>query len=139
MIARGFPLDRAATIDSYVVYIQAQLEAERRASVDHVLSDRSLIDLLAYIRFSDPELVPPYVAGMLEEVVWRETRYFDLYCHVPIEFAMEMDDVRTADEDYRAAVDRNLVDLFAAFGVRVETVGGTVDQRRGRLLQLFGV
>lgn len=139
VIARGFGLDRAATIDSYVVYIQLQLEAEREADTPHVLSDRSLIDLLAYIRYNDEASVPKYVTEMLEEVVWLESRYFDVYCHLPIEFPLQDDGVRTVDEQYRAAIDDTLVSVFERYGVTVRTVTGSPDERRATLLGLFGV
>lgn len=139
VIARGFGLDRAATIDSYVVYIQLQLEAERRADTRFVLSDRSLMDLLAYIDYNDDTRVPRYVNELLEEVVWMESRFFDLYCYLPIEFPLQDDGVRTPDEDYRAAIDRNLVRVFERYGVPVETVAGPPERRRAQMLRLFGL
>lgn len=139
VIARGFGLDRAATIDSYVVYIQMQLEAERRADTAHVMSDRSLLDLLAYIEFNDESRVPGYVADMLREIAWLESRYFDVYCYLPIEFPMEADGVRTPDEGYRGAIDAALREVLDRYGVTVRTIGGSPPERTAQLLDLFGI
>jgi nicotinamide riboside kinase len=139
VIADGFLLDRAATIDSYVVYVGRQLAAERRAATRHVLCDRSLMDLLAYARFNDHSRVPAYVATMLEEIVWRECRYFDVFGFLPIEFPLEDDGVRTPDEEYRANIDRTLRQAFADFGVEPVEIRGSRAEREATLLDLFGV
>ncbi len=135
----GYELDRAASVDAYVQYILAQLQRERSATAPYVLSDRSLIDLLAYARYHDNDHVPAFFVEMLEEVVWLERASFDVYCYLPIEFPLVPDEVRTDDEAYRAGVDRMLQDLFAAFDVPVLRVTGGPDERRQQLLDRFGV
>jgi nicotinamide riboside kinase len=138
VIAKGFQLDRGATVGSYVNYILAQLRAERLATAPHVISDRSLLDLIPYIRLNADENIPAYFTEMLEEVVWRESQYFDLYCYLPIEFAMEADEIRPADEGYRASVDRAFLQALGDFGVDYVEVGGTVAERTARVVDLFG-
>jgi len=136
VIAKGFQLDKGATVDSYVNYILAQLRAEREGDAEHVLSDRSLLDLIPYVRLNDDEKIPDYFVEMLEEVVWRESRFFDVFCYVPIEFPMESDGVRPPDEAYRAAVDTSFVDVMREFGVSYVRVGGSVAERAARVVEI---
>lgn len=136
VIAKGFQLDRGATVDSYVNYILAQLRAERESEAEHVLSDRSLLDLIPYVRLNADERIPDYFVEMLEEVVWRESRFFDVFCYVPIEFPMESDGVRPPDEAYRAAVDACFVDALREFGVEFVRVGGSIGERTAQVVEL---
>lgn len=136
VIAKGFQLDKGATVDSYVNYILAQLRAEREGDAEHVLSDRSLLDLIPYVRLNDDEKIPDYFVEMLEEVVWRESRFFDVFCYVPIEFPMESDGVRPPDEAYRAAVDVSFVDVMREFEISYVRVAGSVAERTARVVEI---
>ena len=50
VIAMGFPLNQDATIHSYLNYIWLVLKEERECVEKFVICDRSLVDLLGYIR-----------------------------------------------------------------------------------------
>ena len=108
----------------------------RNGDAEHVLSDRSLLDLIPYVRLNDDEKIPDYFVEMLEEVVWRESRFFDVFCYVPIEFPMESDGVRPPDEAYRAAVDTSFVDVMREFGISYVQVGGSVAERTARVVEI---
>ena len=140
VIARGHALDRAATAEAYMLYMALQLRAERGLTGRaHLLSDRSLIDLVAYVRVNKTPDLPAAVVDLLEEVVRLECRYFDRFCYLPIEFPLEADGVRTDDETYRAEVDRMLREVHREYGVAVTTISGSPMARRRALLACFGV
>lgn len=137
VIANGFPLNQDATCDSYVNYIMAQLVAERHAIEPNVLSDRSLVDLLAYIRANSDGRVPDYFVKMIEEILYIESSYFDLYCYLPIEYPLVMDDVRPSEEDYRAVVDAELIRVLDDYHLPYETICGDVEERVAKIISLF--
>lgn len=137
VIAAGLPLNEEATVDSYLLYIQFQLQAERRATREHVVSDRSLVDLLAYIETNNDPRIPRRLVDVLREIMWFETRYFDVYCYLPIEFGLELDGVRSADAAYQRAVDDTLRSILDRYGVVYMPVAGSVSERCDRLLALF--
>lgn len=137
VIARGFSLNQDATVDSYTNYILLQLEAERNASKKHVVSDRSLVDLVAYIFTNNDPRIPAYFVDMVQEIVQLEVKYFDVYCYLPVEFDLVVDDVRPEEKDYQLAVDRTLFSLFSTYGLDVKTITGTVEERTVKILSLF--
>jgi hypothetical protein len=136
-ISKGLPLNEDATVDSYLYYILAQLKAEREATARHVISDRSLVDLLAYIRANANSQIPDSFVNMVEELLWLETRYFDAYCYIPIEFPLVIDAVRSEQEAYQTAVDTKLVGILSEYGVRVKMITGSIEERCETVLGLF--
>jgi len=140
VIAKGYPLDRDATLDSYLNYILAQLTAERAAKTHrHVLSDRSLIDLLAYVRVNADVRIPTHLNSLLEEIVWIEADYYDVYCYIPVEFVPIDDGIRCIDGDYQQLVDAELVRLFREYQVPTIRISESHDERQDHLLSLFGI
>jgi nicotinamide riboside kinase len=137
VIAKGFPLNQDATLDSYINYLLLQIQAERLAKCKHVVSDRSLIDLLAYVITNSNPIIPNYFLDLIKELIWVEKEYFDLYCYLPIEFDLIVDDVRPIEKEYRSAVDRTLTQIMSEFEVRVETIKGSLEERREKVLSLF--
>ena len=137
VIRQGHPLNQDATIESYLLYVQLQLEAERLAMKRHVVSDRSLVDLLAYVETNADPGIPAGLADMLREILWVETKYFDVYCYLPVEFPLMLDGVRPVDIAYQAAVDARLRDILSRYGVSVMRVTGSVASRSRQLLALF--
>ncbi len=137
VIAAGFPMGADATLDSYVLYIGLQLAAQRQATRQHVISDRGMIDILAYMRANANADIPDHFAKLIEELVHLEKGYFDLYCYLPMEFPMVPDNARSSDEEYRHNVDRRLVSVLSEYQVPVKNVTGTLRERREKLLQSF--
>lgn len=136
VIARGFPLNRDATIHSYFHYVLEQLRAERFADLPYVVSDRSLVDLLAYVRTNANPAIPSYFVAMLEEVFLCESHYFDLYCFLPVEFSLVMDDVRPADREYQLAIDHTLRELLIEYKLPYEIIQGDIESRTEKVIEL---
>jgi hypothetical protein len=136
IIADGFPLNQHATTDSYINYVLRQLAAERRVlGNEYIVSDRCLFDLLAYMRTNKDPRVPGYLISMVEEVAWLEQQFFDMYCYIPIEFPLQADEVRPIQEDYRAAVDKTLLQVFRDHAVVPVVLTGSVHNRKEAVLQ----
>lgn len=129
LIRQGVPLNDEVTADSVVAYITAQIARDRNASGHHVLSDRSLLDLLAYIEASSAQRVPAHYVDLLRELVLFESRIFDYYIYVPVEFALEHDDVRPADTAFQKRVDDTVVRLLQDLKLPTLRVSGTLDSR----------
>ena len=139
VLAMGLPLNQDATLESYFQYLCLQLEAERTATAPVVISDRSLVDSLAYLEVSRmPEIPESYVA-LQREIVQMEMGFFDVFCYVPIEFGLHADRVRPADTEYQEAVEEQLARILGRYGARVVTVHGPTEQRVGQVLELLGL
>lgn len=135
VLVEGYALDREATVESYLRYIELQLEAERTSpSAGHLLSDRSLVDLLAYLEVNEELAVPAETGRLLHELVRWEQGFFDAYCLVPIEFEPTPDGQRAVDPGYQRAVDQALRGLLDDLGAEVFEVRGGVEERAERLL-----
>jgi nicotinamide riboside kinase len=137
VIGRGFPLNKSATVNSYINYIWLQLRAERAQVSAQVISDRSMVDLLAYVRTNDDKRIPVYFVSMLEELLWLESRYFDVYCYLPIEFPLVCDNVRPIDVVYQRAVDDAIREIFAEYSLAYRALSGSLDERVNQLVQLL--
>ena len=139
VISSGFKLDRHGTLEAYMAYISMQLEAERGATSEIVICDRSLADLLAYVRANaDPNIAASFVSA-LEEIVRMESRYFDWYCYIPIEFTLVVDDVRPDDALYQQTVDESFRRVLGEFELPYKEARGTLPGRIAQIAKWMGV
>ena len=139
VIASGFKLDRHGTLEAYLAYSSMQLEAERRATSEIVICDRSLADLLAYVRANADPNIPASFVSALEEIVRMESRYFDWYCYVPIEFTLVVDDVRPDDALYQLAVDESFRRVMCEFALPCKEARGTLPERIAQMVKWMGI
>jgi nicotinamide riboside kinase len=137
VIEMGFPLNQDATIHSYLNYIWLQLKEEHESNETYVISDRSLVDLLGYIRTNNDPQIPQYFVSMLEELLWLESAFFDLYCYLPIEFPLELDNVRPADVKYQQAVDTSIQSILKEYRLPYERITGSLNDRCKALIRLL--
>jgi nicotinamide riboside kinase len=138
VLAMGLPLNRDATMESYLRYWRMQLEAERTATAELVISDRSLVDSLAYLEASRIPEVPESAVGLLRELLWIESRFFDVYCLVPVEWGIHEDTVRPVDRRYQREVDEKLREILERYRLRVVEVSGPTHERARQVLELAG-
>jgi predicted ATPase len=129
LIAKGIPLNDKASEFAIVSYIAEYLRHSRETTAEFIISDRSVFDLFAYISLSRPDDVRNEYFRLAEEVVFQEVRRVDAYVYVPIEFEMQLDDVRPSDTQYQRAVDHKIQDLLRFFGAKVLTASGTLEER----------
>lgn len=137
VLAAGYPLDRDATIEGYLFYVCRQLESEYAArDAKLLLSDRSLMDFLAYVLVNDDPKVGREFVDLLATVVRHETLFFDMYCYLPVEFPPAPDGEREVDPVYQESVSVRLRSLMDEYGVRVVELRGSIDQRVAALLDI---
>jgi predicted ATPase len=129
LIARGISLNDKASEFGIVSYIAEYLKYMRETKATVVISDRSVFDLFAYISVSRADSVRDEFFRLAEEVVFEEVRRVNAYIYVPIEFEMQLDEVRPADTEYQRTVDITVQSLLKSFGATVLTVSGTVEER----------
>jgi predicted ATPase len=129
LIAKGISMNDKATEFGIVSYISSYLQFVRNTKAALVISDRSVFDLYAYITLGRSDNVHEEFVRLTEEIVFEEVRRVNAYVYVPIEFSMQVDDVRPADTEYQRAVDVNVQRLLKFFGATVLIASGTVEER----------
>ena len=134
VIARGYPLGKRATCDSYALFIASQLEHELQSPSDtqpHFVSDRCMLDLLAHANVNQSisaKLSEPFIQ-MLDRTSQLSCRSYEHFFYFPIEFGQQNDGIREEDEPYRAKVSEEILRLMRYFALPHTTVSGTVATR----------
>lgn len=129
MASKGFKLNTDITEYGAITYAREYLRREREVVADVVLSDRSSLDLLAYLTVNRSHKIRTGVLSMIREVAYLESLRFDEYLYLPIEFPLSMDALRPADVTYQKAVDTEIVSLLSSMRVKWTPVQGTVAER----------
>lgn len=142
IIARGFPLNKDGNVDSYINYVNDQLNAEKQMPLyDDFICDRTLLSPLAYSsvnRTLPRPYIPNYLIEMLENVWLLEKDKFDLYAYFPIEFDMPtFDNIHPPDEDYRKKVDEMIYTLLVNHNIKYTVITGTREERLNKLIGIF--
>ena len=96
---------------------------------DFVLSDRTLMDHLAYTVALFPEFEATPECDALRRAAVASLARYDLIFKLPVEFPPEDDGVREADAGFQATIDRIIDKLFAEAGVQPTRIAGSVRQR----------
>ncbi len=138
VIALGMPLNQNATVEAYSCYIAKQLCAERTAATPNIISDRCLMDILAYMYANCAPGIPEWFERMMKELVRCEARFFDTVCYFPIEFELTLDGVRPMDREYRLLVDRQYDRIFEACEIDPIVVRGPHSNRLSIISRLMG-
>ena len=81
--------------------------------------------------------MPKYFVSMLEELLWCESTFFGLYCYLPIEFPLEIDNVRPSDVEYQKAVDSNIQRILKEYRLPYECITGSLDDRCKKVMELL--
>lgn len=142
IIEKGYPLNMDATIDSYVHYINDQLEEEKNKmnKCDVFISDRTLLDPVAYAMVNSKlprPYIPQYFIDMMKNVWLMEKGNYDFYVYFPVEFDLEMDGIRPFDENYRREVDETIEVLLKENGIKYIKITGNREKRKKYLLTLI--
>lgn len=69
----------------------------------------------------------------------RAKRLYDVYVHLPVEFAMERDGHRPVSERFRRLSDDLLLESLREMGIPYHVVGGTVAERLEKIVELTGL
>ena len=141
IIQRGYPLNMDANVDSYIHYINDQLNAETTmVDCSIFISDRTLLDPLAYALVNNElprPYIPEYFIEMMQNVWLLEKDRYDLYVYFPVEFSMQIDNVRPQDEIYRWAVGDKIAALLGEHKISHIVMSGSPSERVDSLLQVI--
>lgn len=141
IIEKGYPLNMDANVDSYIHYINDQLNEERGINeCDIFISDRTLLDPLAY-SLVNSKLPRPYIPGyfieMMENIWLLEKERYDFYVYFPIEFKLEEDGIRPTDDSYRCDIDEMIMGLLMKYNIKFITVTGNREKRMNYLMSII--
>ncbi|MGN2635866.1 AAA family ATPase [Nocardia takedensis] len=67
----------------------------------------------------------------------RARHLYDAYVHLPVEFPMKADGHRPVSEPFRNLSDDSLLKVISELGLPYEVVGGTVQERVSKIIDLF--
>lgn len=137
LIDKGFKLNQDITEYGIVNYITEYLYHERIIESDVVISDRSLIDLLAYVKTNNSSKIRHKYFKLIEEVVFEESKRFDCYVYIPIEFTLVLDNVRPSDISYQKQVDKTFIQLYDYYNIQPVFITGSVEERTKKFLRLI--
>jgi len=137
LITKGFKLNQDITEYGIINYITEYLKHERIIQSDIVVSDRSLIDLLAYVKTNNSPKIRQKYLDLIEEVVFEESKRFDCYIYIPIEFPLIFDNVRPSDISYQKKVDNTFLQLFDYYRITPVKIAGSIEERTKMFLQLI--
>ncbi len=137
LINKGFKLNKNITEYGIVNYITEYLFYERTTLAEVIISDRSLIDLLAYVKTNNSSKIRKKYVNLIEEVVYEESKRFDFYIYLPIEFELIYDKIRSSDKNYQKQVDKTIVKLFKQYNIEYFTITGTVEQRTKKAIKII--
>ena len=93
---------------------------------DISLSDRTMVDHLAYTEILFPEFSTTSEYRVISNAVQRWLSTYDHIVKVPIEFQVEDDGTREADLEFQKAIDTKIDELYATFGIYPSIVSGSV-------------
>jgi hypothetical protein len=105
---------------------------------NNFISDRSLIDVLAYTSYfvhlnensNKIEKVDKWLLRELD-IIFREikNKIEGTYFYFPIEFAVKKDDFRSEDEEYRKQIDNLILGCLAHYRIPYIEVRGSIEER----------
>lgn len=111
--------------DFELVIMKRQIEAEN--SMQDFISDRTVIDVLAYAN----TMCRPSMTARLKEMaeMHLESNPYDLVFYIPIEFPLEKDGIRFEDEQYQKMIDLQILKYLKRYKIPYITLTGTVKER----------
>lgn len=136
VVELGFKLDKDATPETETLIFLKQYNNE--LSTDRFVSDRSLIDTMAYAGW-----VLENRPRAKEMALWEECerladrRLRTAYSHVfylPIEFPIVLDGLRPDDPVFQKEIDDRILRLLAAHSISYETITGSIEERMEAIL-----
>jgi nicotinamide riboside kinase len=121
---KGFTINENTPPEVQLWLVMRQWELERNTP-EPWIADKSLFD---YSVYGDFALKDEGVKNVINETVRRSAKY-DYVFYLPIEFAMEVDGLRSASEEFRREVDRRYEKYLKDSGIKYITLSGSVEDR----------
>jgi hypothetical protein len=117
--------------------------AERSSElyVDNVVTDRTVIDVMAFTRLADS--IPYYIGDTLNEVASHLLREYDYIFYVsPKGVELEDNGVRAIDAEYRMEIDQEICKIIEKYKTKIPhfaRLSGTTEERIKKLKQVMGL
>jgi hypothetical protein len=128
----NFEINEKTPPESQFWILSKQLELERNTPEPWVM-EKSLWDNLIYGSFS---IKDEQVMAVMEKIVDANARY-DLIFYLPVEFPIPDDGLRSLDAEFQRFVDTKLVEYLKSHGVAYHTLGGGIEERLQRALEII--
>lgn len=123
---KGFDINESTPIEAEWWIIARQLEIELLTPTPWI-SDKCLIDLLAYARYIFAE--EKDFLNIIERVAAKNFNY-DLVLYLPTgEFPLENNYIRSTDEKFQKVIDRIVMDILTEHQIPFYTIRGDVETR----------
>lgn len=113
LIKKHFFMNQHITEWGIVNYLHHYLCHERLCNLGTTISDRSLIDLLSYLIVNKSSKIRNKYIYLVEEIVFEESKRFDYYFYLPIEFPISCDNVRPFEISYQKKLTKLLYIYFS--------------------------
>lgn len=97
---------------------------------DITISDRTMVDHLAYTLCLFPEFEREEEFIPLQSAIARWMGTYDLIFKIPIEFPVQDDGVREGDHEFQKQIDEKIDELYERLDIIPITISGTVEQRK---------
>lgn len=107
--------------------LQLQLQAE--AEHDNFMSDRGLMDILAY-SYDLPQYQQLLEIALKSNIATRYSMVF----YIPIEIEPVDDGIRSDDPVYQLDIDRKIVQICSDLGINTYVITGSVEERTKQVL-----
>lgn len=118
-----------------IIFLEHVLEEQRQGTDCEILvTDRTLVDHLAYTAILFPEAERSLEFGVYKRITFETLDQYAAIFKVPIEFPLVDDGVREGDQEFQAAINDKIDDLYRQAGIMPQVVRGSVDQRASLVL-----
>ncbi|OYQ33773.1 hypothetical protein CHU95_15680 [Niveispirillum lacus] len=118
-----------------LIFLEHLME-ERRAesNVDVVISDRTLVDHLAYTLSLFPETANSPEVKIYENLAFESLTTYDAIFQLPIEFFPEDDGVRESDTLFQRQIDDKITSLYSKSKTIPVVIRGSVNERANQVI-----
>jgi nicotinamide riboside kinase len=134
----GIPLNTDSTLKGQIIFF-----AERSSElfVDDMITDRTVIDVMAFTRLANS--IPYFMADALNDAVSHLIREYDYIFYVsPDGVELEDNGVRTIDAKYRNEVDKEIQSLILKHKSKLRNytvLSGTTEERIEKIKQVMSL
>jgi nicotinamide riboside kinase len=134
----GIPLNTDSTLKGQIIFF-----AERSSElfVDDMITDRTVIDVMAFTRLA--QSIPYFMADALNDAVAHLIREYDYIFYVsPEGVPLEDNGVRTIDAGYRKEIDKEIQKLILKHKNKFRSyteLSGTTEERIEKIKQVMSL
>lgn len=118
-----------------LIFLEHVIEEQRQsAECDILVTDRTLVDHLAYTAVLFPEAEDTPEFKVYRDLSFETLGNYGAIFKLPIEFALVDDGVREGAQEFQSAIDQKMDELYAAASVSPHIVTGSVENRAAAVL-----